>query len=119
VAEHHRLSCAPVLVIDLRTVFRRNRAHCLLPFYRLCQCSNEFFPVPLARLCRSDKCVFVAAIHDAGVLSDIRTFQKRLAALGGDRHRQQPVVFLLCHGGGKQTDTSRVCAYLAPGHRID
>src|SRR5450756_3128536 len=38
VAEHHRLSCAPVLVIDLRTVFRRNRAHCLLPFYRLCQC---------------------------------------------------------------------------------
>ncbi|MDO8635345.1 MAG: tyrosine-type recombinase/integrase [Dehalococcoidia bacterium] len=28
-AEHNRLSCAPVLVIDLRTVFRRNRAHCL------------------------------------------------------------------------------------------
>ena len=31
VAEHHRLSCAPVLVIDLRTVFRRDRAHCLAP----------------------------------------------------------------------------------------
>jgi hypothetical protein len=29
VAEYHRLSCAPVLVIDLHTVFRRNRAHCL------------------------------------------------------------------------------------------
>ncbi len=30
--DYHRLSCAPVLVIDLRTVFRRNRAHCLPPF---------------------------------------------------------------------------------------
>ena len=27
VAEHHRLSCAPVLVVDLRAVFRRDRAH--------------------------------------------------------------------------------------------
>jgi hypothetical protein len=32
VAEHHRLACAPVLEINLRTVFRRNRSHCLLPF---------------------------------------------------------------------------------------
>src|SRR5664280_2446207 len=32
VTEHHRPSCAPVLVIDLRTVFRHNRAHCLSPF---------------------------------------------------------------------------------------
>src|SRR5664280_2143212 len=31
VAEHHRLSCPPVLVIDLCTVFRRNRAHCEPP----------------------------------------------------------------------------------------
>src|SRR5674476_569738 len=31
-AEHHRLSCAPVLVIDLRTIFCCNRAHCLLPY---------------------------------------------------------------------------------------
>src|SRR5450759_2183995 len=31
VAEYHRPSCAPVLVIDLRTVFRCNRAHSL-PF---------------------------------------------------------------------------------------
>jgi len=32
-AEHHRLSTAPVLVIDLRTVFHRNRTHCLPPFF--------------------------------------------------------------------------------------
>jgi len=31
-AEHHRLSCAPVLVIDLRAVLRGNRAHGLPPF---------------------------------------------------------------------------------------
>jgi hypothetical protein len=30
VAEHHRLSCTPVLVIDLRTVFRRDRAHVMV-----------------------------------------------------------------------------------------
>ena len=48
--------------------------------YRLCQCSNELFPVPLARLCRSNKCVFVVGIYDARVLSDIRFFQKHLAA---------------------------------------
>ena len=36
--------------------------------------------MPLARLCRRNKCVFVVGIHDAGVLSDIRTFQKRPAA---------------------------------------
>ena len=28
-AEHHRFTRAPVLVINLRTVFCRNRAHCL------------------------------------------------------------------------------------------
>src|SRR5450759_32324 len=32
VAKHHRLSCAPVLVIDLRAVFGRNRAHAPAPF---------------------------------------------------------------------------------------
>jgi len=37
----------------------------------------------LARLCRSNKCVFVVGIYDARVLSDIRYFQKRLAAFVG------------------------------------
>jgi hypothetical protein len=32
VAEHNRLPCAPVFVIDLRTIFRRNHAHFLFPF---------------------------------------------------------------------------------------
>src|SRR5450830_339917 len=49
--------------------------------YRLCQCSNELFPVPLARLCRRNKCFFIAGIHDTRVLSDIRHFQERPAAL--------------------------------------
>src|SRR5659263_5346 len=47
---------------------------------RLRQGSNGLFPVPLARLRRSDKCVCVVGIHDACVLSDIRCFQKRPAA---------------------------------------
>src|ERR1035441_9121819 len=47
----------------------------------LCQCSHGLFPVPLPCLCRSNKCVFVVGIHNARVLSDIRCFQKRLAAL--------------------------------------
>ena len=34
VAEHHRLSCAPVLVVDLRSVFRRDRAHGLPPLVK-------------------------------------------------------------------------------------
>src|SRR5450756_896990 len=34
VAEHHRLPCAPILVVDLRTVFRRDRAHGLSPTCR-------------------------------------------------------------------------------------
>ena len=38
------------------------------------QRSNGLFPLPLARLCRSDKCVFVVGIHDAGVVSDIPHF---------------------------------------------
>ncbi len=33
VAKHHWLSCAPVFVINLRTVFRRNCAHRLSPFF--------------------------------------------------------------------------------------
>ena len=47
----------------------------------LCQCSNRLFALPLARLCRSDKGVFVVGIHDARVLSYMRSFQQRLAAL--------------------------------------
>jgi hypothetical protein len=47
--------------------------------WRLCECSNGLFPVPLARLCLSNKCVFVIAVHDARVLSNIRCFQERLA----------------------------------------
>jgi hypothetical protein len=42
---------------------------------RLCQYSHGLFPVPLARLCRCDKCVCFVGIQDARVLSDICHFQ--------------------------------------------
>src|SRR5665811_1882895 len=48
--------------------------------WRLCQCSNRLFPVPLACLCRSNKRVGVVAAYHARVMSDARHFQKRLAA---------------------------------------
>ena len=52
----------------------------------LCQYSNGPFPVPLARLCRSNKCVFIVGIHDARPLSDTRLFQQHVAAfVGGNR----------------------------------
>ena len=41
---------------------------------RLRQGSNGLFPVPLARLRRSDKCACVVGIHDACVATDIRCF---------------------------------------------
>src|SRR5450759_4520990 len=53
VAEHHRLSCAPVLVIDLRAAFRRNRTHCLPPFFILVSMprfKNDLGPALLARI---------------------------------------------------------------------
>src|ERR1035437_4049253 len=50
---------------------------------RLCQRSNELFPVPLACLCRGNEGVFVVGIHDARVSSDIRSSQKLLAAFVG------------------------------------
>src|SRR5450830_147982 len=54
--------------------------------WRLCQCSNRLFPLPLACLCRSNKCVFVACIHNARVLCDMRCLQQCLAVLvDGDR----------------------------------
>src|SRR5665811_551320 len=47
--------------------------------WRLCQCSNRLFPVPLARLCRSNKRVCAVAAYHARVMSDARHFQKRSA----------------------------------------
>src|SRR5450759_1633126 len=53
--------------------------------WRLCQCSNGLFPIPLACLCCGHKGVFVADIHNACTLSDIRCFQKRKTTfVGGD-----------------------------------
>src|ERR1019366_7348563 len=45
-AEHDWLSRAPVLVVDLRAVFRRNRTHCPASFF-LCMCCR--FDRPLDR----------------------------------------------------------------------
>src|SRR5665647_1599941 len=81
---------------------------------RLCQCSNRLFPVPLARLCRSHKCVCVVGIYDARVLSDIRYSQKRLAALvDGDRLEMTESIAYEIDGGAFH----RCLLYTSPSPR--
>src|SRR5450759_511289 len=70
----------PSVQSDLYSAVLPSKCSLSLSASRLCQCPNGPFPLPLACLCRSAKCVFVVGIYDARVLSDIRYFQKRLAA---------------------------------------
>jgi len=77
--------------------------------WRLCQCSNRLFPLPLARLCRSNKRVCVVAAYHARVMSDARHFQKRPAA--GGRRLALLRHFLYGRGfdSGSQSATRRGC----------
>src|SRR5665647_1838028 len=79
--------------------------------WRLCQCSNRLFPVPLACLCRSNKCVFVVCIHNARVLSDMRYSQKRVAALvNGDRLEMTESIAYEIDGGSLHRQC--LCAFV-------
>ena len=49
VAEHDRLSCAPVLVIDLRAVFRRHHAHGLASLQLMPRLDDVRLPMPRTR----------------------------------------------------------------------
>src|ERR1035437_9181230 len=57
-------------------VKRLLRGYRILWTWRLCQCSNRLFPLPLTRLCCCNKSVSIVGIHDARVLSDIRYLQE-------------------------------------------
>src|ERR1035437_2635707 len=84
--------------------------------WRLCQCSNKFFSLPLARLCRHNKRVCVVAAYDARVLSDIRYSQKRLAALvDGDRLEVTESIAHEIDGGAFQRQC--FCAFIGKDDR--
>ena len=46
----------------------------------LCQCPDGLFAVPSSRLSNGNKCVFISYVNYAGVLFDLRRFQKDPAA---------------------------------------
>src|SRR5450830_674769 len=86
VAEHHRLSCAPVLVIDLRTVFRRDRAHVCLRFSR----SGDWPDRPLGAIRTSNRPLNTNA--SGSTLSfPLKAYTRWMQARhGSDAHQRAP-----------------------------